>query len=1245
MEKIALLPGGFKPPHAGHYNMAKWLAANTDADSIVIRVGSKERGGITREMSLKLWGLYRESDPDSPPLSILASENNSPIADVYDFIEQEAPEGSKIYLGAGEKDKEDSRYNNINKFADPKNIDFEIVLVPPQSGGVSGTEMRGFINDGDKENFQKYLPEHLTPEQKDEAWKIVTIKPKPEIEEDVYDPRNKTLDFMRSSEYKAGLPDGHKEDIPRAYKYKRGGLYTGPGMGGGMYENKLNEQIYIPEDAGCMTFCDPTNLNLEELNPQIANFFDGEQLLIVPVCLPDYKPEDSGLISSYQFIVDYNNDILQWNQEYSSMVTQQPQLFGLDPVIDLGGSMGFPNEGTPGSIAINFATANPADWSETEILTYLVFIVNGSGNATFTFNQGVGNYPNMSSYWVSGVTDCFEDNSFSVSFDEEETETVECADMEAYEWDISIPPFYFSNSEEFCSRCEYEYEMTQTVAGNWGMPSCDCCDYEPEIEEPEPEGMALPDKEPEKKPLDTKTLEKEPLKEQQGGKTLRVYDFDDTLAVTEGANIKVKHEDGSIDVLNPAEFAVYSEQPGDKFDFTEFDREIKKAEPIQNIVSMLEKDLNTTAKVTILTARLMAYPVRRYLRTAHDLDAYVVAVGSADPQDKANWIKNHIEKGYNDILFIDDSEKNRNAVASLKDEYPDIKLEVQDPDSLSEMIGTMNKQEKRKHKRKLKKIRKGLKKYNKKNRYFKVPKSWRKKTLTRKMRKEQHIPQSQLDDDPYNHEEMGHYTTSTALINDLTIPLEIMRTPEEQTTGMMDREELNGGMMFPYDKVSKKEFHMEGCLIPLDIVFINKGIIGDIHSDCPPCKEPPCPKYSGLADNVLELPGGYCKENNINVGDEFNLNLTEENILTKEWWKKIITEHLLTEGGAAGHMAHPFNLPNVNSGKDLKDIFEKAADSLQTNPGSVKIDGVNSSIRLIDLDGEKQFVMDRGSKKPLDIQGITKADLEDRFKPGHGMIKIGGEVLDMFNKALPSLQSDLKKLGAWDDPNILFNMEYVSGKTNVQEYSSNFIAIHGLNKIESKEVQGKRKTLTQRTSSEIDYDKSALQSLLNNLAPIAKKNNFEVYGSVPTEMNKKPNFSSALSTTYTIVSNDEEKTLTLDAWLNELNDIPEEDFIFMNVDNSKKKVGAVSKQVYTNLLSGGNIDELFDDEEDKQKAIEGFTTYLATEKLGDEVLKVLDSPMGSVENHEGVVIRDKKISDKPFKITGKFILGGMTSEF
>ena len=183
--------------------------------------------------------------------------------------------------------------------------------------------------------------------------------------------------------------------------------------------------------------------------------------------------------------------------------------------------------------------------------------------------------------------------------------------------------------------------------------------------------------------------------------------------------------------------------------------------------------------------------------------------------------------------------------------------------------------------------------------------------------------------------------------------------------------------------------------------------------------------------------------------------------------------------------------------------------------------------------------------------------------------------------------------------------------------------------------------LTKRISSEISYDKNDLQSLLNNLAPIAKKKGFEVYGTVETQMKKKPNFGSALSKQYTIKSNEGNKTQSLDKWLNDMNDIPTEDFIFMN----GKKVGAVSKQVYMSLLNGENIDELFENEEDKEKAIQGFTTYLATEKLGDEILKVLDSPMGSVENHEGVVIRDKNIADIPFKITGKFILGGMATEF
>ena len=141
------------------------------ASTLAFKVGVKIRDGINREVSLKLWDLYRSTDPDpiAKKITILASNQSSPVRDVYDFIEKEAPEKSKIYLGMGEKDANDKRYANIGDFAEPKEIEFEVKLVPPQAGGVSGTEMRGFINDDDQYSFFDYIPEHLTPKQKEEA--------------------------------------------------------------------------------------------------------------------------------------------------------------------------------------------------------------------------------------------------------------------------------------------------------------------------------------------------------------------------------------------------------------------------------------------------------------------------------------------------------------------------------------------------------------------------------------------------------------------------------------------------------------------------------------------------------------------------------------------------------------------------------------------------------------------------------------------------------------------------------------------------------------------------------------------------------------------------------------------------------------------------------------------------------------------------------------------------------------------
>ena len=54
---------------------------------------------------------------------------------------------------------------------------------------------------------------------------------------------------------------------------------------------------------------------------------------------------------------------------------------------------------------------------------------------------------------------------------------------------------------------------------------------------------------------------------------------------------------------------------------------------------------------------------------------------------------------------------------------------------------------------------------------------------------------------------------------------------------------------------------------------------------------------------------------------------------------------VINEGGAGGHMDHPFDF--ASNGKQLVDVFNKTIKSLEKGSGSVKIDGVNASIRLV----------------------------------------------------------------------------------------------------------------------------------------------------------------------------------------------------------------------------------------------------------------------------------------------------------
>ena len=158
-------------------------------------------------------------------------------------------------------------------------------------------------------------------------------------------------------------------------------------------------------------------------------------------------------------------------------------------------------------------------------------------------------------------------------------------------------------------------------------------------------------------------------------KKLRVFDFDDTL-VKSNSKVYVMNK-GKRKTLTPGEFAIYKKKSGDEFDFSDFDKVIepKQIKSMFKVFNNIYK-ASGSRRLTILTARAAYKPVRKFLKDVGFNDVYVVALGDSNPQKKADWIQSQIQKGYNDILFLDDSPMNVKVVKKLKQKYPNIKMDA-----------------------------------------------------------------------------------------------------------------------------------------------------------------------------------------------------------------------------------------------------------------------------------------------------------------------------------------------------------------------------------------------------------------------------------------------------------------------------------------------------------------------------------------------------------------------------------------
>ena len=156
-------------------------------------------------------------------------------------------------------------------------------------------------------------------------------------------------------------------------------------------------------------------------------------------------------------------------------------------------------------------------------------------------------------------------------------------------------------------------------------------------------------------------------------KLLSIFDFDDTLAKSDSW-VYVMMNGVEVDKLDPAEFAVHKLEKGQEYDFKDFDKKLRNPKIIKKNVDLLRKQLKKGGrKVTILTARRLGAPINHFFKTI-GIQPYVVPLGDANPQKKADYIEAEIMKGYDPKYFMEDSPKNIKAVNKLRKKYPDVTI-------------------------------------------------------------------------------------------------------------------------------------------------------------------------------------------------------------------------------------------------------------------------------------------------------------------------------------------------------------------------------------------------------------------------------------------------------------------------------------------------------------------------------------------------------------------------------------------
>lgn len=176
---IGIVPGSFKPYHAGHDALLRIAAAENDFVYLLASISSRE--STSGDVMTQIWDKY--IIPTLPINVIPSIGSGSPVSKVYDLLETAEKEGSgdifRIYSDSVDIKKYTSKSlskaaprlyetgrktNASGEEVDDEDVSKRIELrgvLRTDTVNISGTKMREYLKTGEMDKFIEHLPPTL----------------------------------------------------------------------------------------------------------------------------------------------------------------------------------------------------------------------------------------------------------------------------------------------------------------------------------------------------------------------------------------------------------------------------------------------------------------------------------------------------------------------------------------------------------------------------------------------------------------------------------------------------------------------------------------------------------------------------------------------------------------------------------------------------------------------------------------------------------------------------------------------------------------------------------------------------------------------------------------------------------------------------------------------------------------------------------------------------------------------------